>query len=100
MPQQNVSIPHQLQEFVETMVESGLYSTKSEVHNDALRDLKDKIEMSQQSSVNDKALAAHAEKGLRDYEEGRHTEINSDQDLDNFFDDIDKEVSASEKETA
>jgi len=78
----SVSLGSHFTEFIDKQVESGRYSTASDVIRDSLR-------MMEKKEQNLEWLRARIAEGMEDIEQGRIIE-----ESDQFWDDIDREVDA------
>jgi antitoxin ParD1/3/4 len=81
----NVSLTPELEAFVHDKVASGRYTSASEVVRESLRLLEER-EWIRQRRVDE--LRAEIQKGIDDIEAGRVIELNSDEELKEFFEDI------------
>lgn len=91
----NVSLTPELDGFVKNLVESGNYFSASEVVRDGLRLLKDQQALRE---IKLRELKAAIGEGKKAIDEGRYTEINSPEELDDFMEDVKKSASAKMKE--
>ncbi len=91
MPTRNVNLTEHFDQLIESAIRSGQFSDASEMVREGLR----LLELKQQD---DQAklewLRAAAKEGFDAIERGDYTEINSDEELDAFMDEIGAEVSA------
>lgn len=81
----NVSLTPELEAFVHQKVESGFYNSASEVIREALR-LLDKADNDQASKLED--LRREIQKGIDQIKSGDYIELQSDEELREFFEDI------------
>ena len=84
MPTMNVSLPQGLADFVEKEVQSGAYSTASEVVRDALRLHKARTD---QDARKLERLNRLIQEGIDDIEAGRYVELDGDE-LDSWLDEL------------
>lgn len=91
MPTRNVSLTEHLDSFIETGIASGRFSDASEVVCEGLRLL-------EQREREDKAklewLRAAAQEGFDQLDRGDCANLNSERELDAYFDRIHEEVSS------
>lgn len=80
----NVSLTEELEQFVQSQVESGMYYSASEVIRDGLRLLKEK-DMLRQIKIEE--LRKEIQKGINQLERGEYATYDSDS-LTSFADDI------------
>ncbi len=71
------ALPPDLQQFVQEQLAAGKYESASEIVCDAVRLLRDREQ-----------LRLEIERGIKQLESGEFVEINSDAELQFFFDDI------------
>jgi len=92
MPTRNVNLTEHFDRFIEDGVASGRFGNASEVVREGLRLL-------EQREKEDKAkiewLLAAAQEGINDIERGDYIEINSEEEMDAFFDDIHQRAKAA-----
>jgi antitoxin ParD1/3/4 len=81
----NVSLTPELEAFVHDKVASGRYTSASEVVRESLRLLEER-EWIRQRRVDE--LRVEIQKGIDDVEAGRVIELNNDDELKEFFEDI------------
>lgn len=81
----NVSLTPELEAFVHEKVASGRYTSASEVVRESLRLLEER-EWIRQRRVEE--LRAEIKKGIDDLEAGRVIELNNDDELREFFEDV------------
>ena len=87
--QLNVSITPHFSKFVRDKVKSGRYSNASEVVREALRRLEQEELVAQQSTIVDPDNVQEAVlQGLRSIERGDFTELQTQEDLQRYFEDI------------
>ena len=94
MPTRNINLTAHSDGFITDQLSAGHYQNASEVVRAGLRLLE------QQEAENAAKLEALREAnalGMAAYERGEYTAINSDEELDGFFDTIDAEITASEQ---
>ena len=84
----NVSLTPELEAFVHQKVESGRYSSASEVVRESLRLLEEK-ELNKQRRLD--ALREEIVKGIEDMEAGRYITLESKEDFENFFEQVKRE---------
>ena len=84
----NVSLTPELESIVKAKVDSGMYSSASEVIREALR-------MQYFRELKVARLKAELQKGLDDLEAGRVREI----DMDTFFEEVIESIKSKRKET-
>ena len=84
----NVSLTPELESLVKAKVDSGMYSSASEVIREALR-------MQHYRELKMTRLKAELQKGLDDLEAGRVREI----DMDTFFEEVIESIKSKRKET-
>ena len=91
MPTRNVNLTEHFDRFIEARVTSGRFSNASEVVREGLRLL-------EQREREDKArlawLRAAAKEGFDQLDRGDYVTLNSEDELDAFFDQIHEEASA------
>jgi len=91
MPTRNVNLTEHFDRFIEAGIASGRFSNASEIVREGLRLL-------EQREQEDKAklewLRAAAREGFDAIERGDYTSLNSEEELDDFLDQIHKEASA------
>jgi antitoxin ParD1/3/4 len=81
----NVSLTPALEKLIQDKVDSGLYNNASEVIREALRLMKESEEIRRAKL---KRLKAALAKGEADVASGRITALNSDDDIDAFFENL------------
>jgi antitoxin ParD1/3/4 len=81
----NVTLTPELEDLVREKVETGLYRDESDVIAEALR-LLDRADRG--SNASEAALRAAVQLGLDDYDAGRFTVINNEEELEAFFRDL------------
>jgi len=87
--QLNVSITPHFSKFIRDKVKSGRYANASEVVREALRRLEQEEVVGQQWEVVDPDnVEAAILQGLRSIERGEFTDLNGEEDLKRYFDDI------------
>jgi|ERR1700685_3580550 antitoxin ParD1/3/4 len=87
--QLNVSITPHFSKFIRDKVKSGRYSNASEVVREALRRLEQEEMITQQSTILDPDNVQEAVlAGLRSIERGEGTELQTEDDLRRYFEDI------------
>ena len=89
MPSQPVELPDHESEFVRRCILDGRYKDASAVVQAGLRLLEQQEEEARQKL---ERLRAEVQRGMDDLENGRYTEINSEEELDAFMDAIDREA--------
>lgn len=82
MPSQNVSLTEELIGYVEDLVAKGVYSSVSEVHQEAILNLK-----AEREHINELL-----EVGKRDMAEGRYTTFKTEEDLRAFFKNMEDDI--------
>ena len=91
MPTRNVNLTKHFDQFIESGITSGRFSNASEVVREGLRLL-------EQREREDKAriewYRAAAKEGFDELDRGEYIALNSGKELDDFFDQIQREVSA------
>ena len=85
----NVSLTPQLEKMVKQKVASGRYSSASEVIREALR-LMERQQAERAQRL--KELRREIQVGLDQVARGEYTELETEADIDRFFDDLDKHV--------
>src|SRR5437588_3238747 len=90
MPTRNVNLTEHFERFIEAGITSGRFSDASEVVREGLRLL-------EQREQEDKAklewLRGAAKEGFDDIERGDYVTLRSDQEIDDFVDQVRREVS-------
>jgi antitoxin ParD1/3/4 len=87
--QLNVSITPHFSKFIRDKVKSGRYSNASEVVREALRRLEQEEMITEQSAIVDPDNVRNAVlEGLRSIERGEGTELETEEDLRRYFEDI------------
>ena len=87
--QLNVTITPHFSKFIRDKVKSGRYSNASEVVREALRRLEQEEMITQQSTILDPDNVQEAVlAGLRSIERGEGTELQTEDDLRRYFEDI------------
>jgi|SaaInlStandDraft_1057018.scaffolds.fasta_scaffold227829_2 antitoxin ParD1/3/4 len=89
MPTQNVSLTPQLESFVKDQVKGGMFKSASEVHRAALASLMQKNE---ERNLRMRRLDEALQAGVDDLDNGRFTEVSSDEENEAFFGGIMKRV--------
>ena len=89
MPSQNVSLTSDLMGYVSSLVDKGQYASVSEVHREAIRDLKEKKE---KERLYRERVNQLLEEGERDLAEGRVIRFSNEKEYDQFFDQLDEEA--------
>jgi antitoxin ParD1/3/4 len=87
----NVALTPELEEFVQTQVAQGSYTSASEVIQDSLRLLQEHLNQSTQAH-----LKAEIQKGVDDIRQGRYTTYTNAQDLANHIKALGRQHQASE----
>ena len=82
MPTQNVSLTPQLESFVKEQVEGGMFKSASEVHRAALASL---MHRNEERELRIKRLDEALQTGIGDLDNGRFTEVSSDEEHEAFF---------------
>ena len=90
MPTRNVNLTEHLDHFIETGVTSGRFSNASEVVREGLR-LLEQREREDQAKI--EWLRAAAKEGFDDIERGEFVTLRSGQEIDDFVDQVRREVS-------
>ncbi len=85
MPTQNVNITQAQAEFIRLSVESGDYNNASELVREALRLLK---EHKDEHRARVEHLRGELQKGMDDFEAGRYTELNTEEDFHAMSEDV------------
>lgn len=85
MPTQNVNLPEHQAEFIRHRIKSGRYQNASEVVRAGLRLLE---EYEEEYQLKLERLRAELQKALDDREHGRYIDINSEEELDAYFEEI------------
>jgi antitoxin ParD1/3/4 len=91
MPTRNINLTDYFVTFIERRIASGRYGNASEVVREALR-LLEKQEKEREQKL--KLLRKAVKEGLDSIDQGQGIVIESERDLENFFDEIEKEVAA------
>ena len=86
---QNVSLTPQLESFVKEQVAGGMFKSASEVHRAALAFL---MQRNEERELRIKRLNEALQSGVDDLDNGRFTEISSDEEHEAFFGGIMKRV--------
>jgi antitoxin ParD1/3/4 len=81
----DVTLTPDLEDLVREKVETGLYRDESEVIAEALR-LLDRFDRGSEAA--ESTLRAAIQRGLDDYDAGRFTVINNEEELEAFFRDL------------
>lgn len=81
----NVSLTPELETMIHNKVQSGLYNSASEVVREALRLLEEQDRIKEMRLED---LRREIQKGLDEVKAGRYTEINSEEELREFADNI------------
>ncbi len=89
MPSQNVSLTSDLMGYVSSLVSEEQYASVSEVHREAIRDLKEKKE---KERLYRERVNQLLEEGERDLAEGRVIRFSNEKEYDQFFDQLDEEA--------
>lgn len=88
MPQRNVTITPYQERFIEAALQSGQFGNTSEVFRAALR----LLEREQQQRIIEKEIMNQKiDRGIEAYKAGDYTEVNNQDELDAFFEDMRKE---------
>lgn len=85
MPTQNISLTPELETFVKSQVEGGMFKSASEVHRAALAMM---IRMEEERTIRLSALEDALQRGIDDLDEGRTTVLKSEADREELFDSI------------
>src|SRR5664279_3458267 len=91
MPTRNVNLTEHFDRFIETGVTSGRFSNASEVVREGLRLLEQR---EQEDKAKIEWLRAAAKEGFDAADRGDFVALNSEQELDTFFEQIHEEVAA------
>lgn len=91
MPTRNINLTEHFDNFVEMQVSSGRYSNASEIVREALRLLE---ERDQERKAKLKALRQAAKQGFDEIDQGDGIVLRSKKAIDQFFKDIQADVSA------
>jgi antitoxin ParD1/3/4 len=90
MPTRNVNLTDHFDRFIETGITSGRFSNASEVVGEGLRLLEQR---EQEDRAKVEWLRGAAQVGFDAADSGDYVALNSEQDLDTFFERIHREVS-------
>jgi antitoxin ParD1/3/4 len=90
MPTRNVNLTEHLDQFIETGIASGRFSNASEVVREGLRLLEQR---EQEDRAKIEWLRAAAKEGFDDIDRGDYVTLRSPEEIDNFVDEIRREVS-------
>ena len=82
MPTQNVSLTPQLESFVKEQVAGGMFKSASEVHRVALASL---MHRNEERNLRMKRLDEALQAGVDDLDNGRFTEVSSEEEQEAFF---------------
>lgn len=97
MPTRNVNLTKRLDEFVESNIASGHFSNASEVVREGLR----MLEQRQKEEAAKLAwLRGAVQEGIDDIEKGNYTVLETDEDLDNFMNEIWEDVQRKQRRKA
>ncbi len=88
MPQRNVTITPQQDEFVKSALESGRYGNVNEVVRAGLRLLE---QVEQEMQIREELFHRELDKGVEAIKKGDYTEINSFKELGDFFEELKEE---------
>ncbi|MBI2421399.1 MAG: type II toxin-antitoxin system ParD family antitoxin [Candidatus Hydrogenedentes bacterium] len=91
MPTQNVNLSEHFAQFIRDCVASGHYNNASEVVRTALRLLEQQQE---EHRMKLERLRSEVHTGFEDLKEGRYREINGEEELQSFFNEIDERSDA------
>ena len=91
MPTRNVDLTEHFDRFIEAGIASGRFSSASEVVREGLRLLE---EREREDKAKLEWLRAAAKEGFDQLDRGEYVALNSAEELDAFFDQIQQEVSA------
>lgn len=89
MPTQNVSLTLKLEAFVKEQVAGGMFKSASEVHRAALASL---MQRDEERRLRVKRLDESLQEGIDDLDNGKFTEISSEEEQSAFFESIMKKV--------
>lgn len=89
MPSRNIHLTDHFDTFVTDALQSGRYKNASEVVRAGLRLLE---QQDQEDAAKIDALRQAVQEGLDDYENGKFDVMESDEDIDRFFDDFEAEI--------
>lgn len=81
----NVSLTPELEAFVHRKVESGMYNSASEVIRESLRLLEEREWIKERRL---EEIRREVKKGLDQIRKGEFIQLNSDEELNDFFEDI------------
>ena len=90
MPTRNVNLTEHFGRFIETGIKSGRFSNASEVVREGLR-LLEQREQEDQAKL--EWLRTAAKEGFDDADRGDYVTLSSDQEIDDFVDQVRREVS-------
>ena len=82
MPARNIHLTDRYEEFVKAQVESGKFQNASEVMRTALMLLEKQEE---EYELKMQALRDAVQEGIHDFDAGRYTTLENDDDIDVFF---------------
>jgi antitoxin ParD1/3/4 len=91
MPTRNVNLTEHFDRFIEATIVSGRFRDASEVVREGLRLLEQR---EQEVKARLKWLRAAAKEGFDELDRGEYVTLKSEEELDDFLDQIHKEVSA------
>ena len=91
MATHNISLPSELTQYVTNQIESGKYSSISELYRSALRAFQSQEEERQ---LKLEALRLAIAEGEKDIAEGRTTRLESSEDIHDFIKSIGQQVTA------
>lgn len=91
MAVEHLDLPEHEREYVRRCVSEGRYGNEREVVLAGLH-LLERQEATERAKL--ERFRAEVQKGMDDLENGRYTEVNSDEELDAFLDGIDREAEA------
>jgi antitoxin ParD1/3/4 len=89
MPTRNISLTDHQSGLIEKLVESGRYQNASEVVRDSMRLLEEK-EAAYQAKL--ERLKAEIQIGIDAYERGDFVTLETDEDIDRMFDEIEADL--------
>lgn len=90
MPTRNVNLTEHFDRFIETGITSGRFSNASEVVREGLRLLEQR---EQEDKAKIEWLRSAAKVGFDDIERGDYVTLNSEEEIDDFVDQVRQEVS-------
>lgn len=95
MPRRNINFSDQQYEFIDQMVEEGIYANASELVRAAMRRLQEEYDQKEMEWLQD--LRVIGENALESFNQGEWKNITSPEDRQQIFDDIKKRAEEDAK---